>query len=126
MRMANEQTGQILTGKLDRSTLWTALEECLRIGAEAAEFKTVGVLFGWAWGNDYEDWEVLELPWSQVLNRVREAEEKEYGSISQDDLFLSIGDDKFTFCHESDIHFPVEPVTVTGERICGYLRRLMK
>ncbi len=31
---------------------------------------------------------------------------------------------KILFCHERDIHFPADPVTGTGKRMCEYLRTL--
>jgi hypothetical protein len=75
----------------------------------------VGVVFGFAWGNlIYEqDWIELDLTGSELRSRVAEAEAAGLGSISTDDLTITLPalGVKRHYCHEADIHVTAEDVT---------------
>jgi hypothetical protein len=76
--------------------------------ARSAGWAELKVLFGFAWGNDVYtgDWIEEILTPDQLLQRVEAAEQKGYGRIGGDDLFVTpiVTGVQHTFCHESDIH----------------------
>ena len=75
---------------------------------ESRPSERVGVVFGFAWGNEiYEhDWLELDLTGSELRARVAEAEAASLGKIGTDDLYIklpALGVDR-QYCHEADIH----------------------
>lgn len=75
---------------------------------ESKPSEKVGVVFGFAWGNEiYErDWLELDLTGSELRARVAEAEAAGLGQIGSDDLYIKLpglGVER-QYCHEADIH----------------------
>lgn len=75
---------------------------------ESRPSERVGVLFGFAWGNEiYEhDWLELDLTGSELRSRVAKAEAAGLGKIGSDDLYIklpALGVER-RYCHEADIH----------------------
>lgn len=75
---------------------------------ESRPAERVGVVFGFAWGNEiYEgDWLELSLTGGELRARVAEAEAAGLGKIGSDDLYIklpALGIER-QYCHEADIH----------------------
>jgi hypothetical protein len=75
---------------------------------ESRPSERVGVVFGFAWGNEiYEhDWLELDLTGSELRFRVEEAEAAGLGRVGTDDLYIKlpvIGAER-QYCHEADVH----------------------
>ena len=75
---------------------------------ESRPAEKVGVVFGFAWGNEiYErDWVELDLTGSELRSRVADAEAAGLGKIGSDDLYIklpALGVER-QYCHEADIH----------------------
>ncbi len=69
------------------------------------------VLFGYAWGNDYypdNEWFYESVKLSGLKSKIFEIEQRNIGSLSNDDLFITVAGFEFLFCHESDIHISFE------------------
>jgi len=98
---------------------------------ESRPSERVGVVFGFAWGNEiYErDWLELDLTGSELRTRVAEAEAAGLGRIGADDLYITLpalGVER-QYCHEADIHVTAEDAShpyVEAERqrwlACGW------
>jgi hypothetical protein len=75
----------------------------------------LSVMFGFAWGNDIyaSDWLEELLSPSELRARVQSAEEAGLGSISDDDLYVTVAKTglRYTFCHENDIHVEGDPTS---------------
>ncbi|GAB4093023.1 hypothetical protein GCM10028786_19500 [Flaviaesturariibacter terrae] len=90
--------------------------------------KTVDLLFGWPWGNEYGGWTPFQIGLDEILTKISEAEASGAGTFKEDDL--SIIADKpqieLLFCHEYDLHldFNDENTIVAAIldhwRTCGY------
>ena len=65
------------------------------------------VLFGFAWGIDYypgNEWPYETVKLQNLEAKILEVEQRNIGSLTNDDLFVKVGGIEFQFCHESDIH----------------------
>lgn len=65
------------------------------------------VLFGFAWGNDYypgNEWLDEEIELKSLIQKVKEVEASNIGTIGKDDLFVKVQELEFRFCHDSDVH----------------------
>lgn len=68
---------------------------------------TCGILFGYAWGNDYypgDRWDFETIPTDSVVTKVEEVESRGIGKLGSNDLFLEFPGWTFRFCNNSDIH----------------------
>lgn len=79
----------------------------------------VKVLFGFAWGNQFFDWQPQRMSILQLNRAVQEGETKRFGKIGNDDLILSLESDnsEILLCHEGDIHIYFDQVTPFIEAI---------
>ncbi|MBX7153029.1 hypothetical protein K1X84_15485 [bacterium] len=66
----------------------------------------IELLFGFAWGNEYRDWEALEISPNDISTEIEKAELTKLGALGKDDVFITIEslETQVVFCHESDIH----------------------
>jgi len=72
-------------------------------------FQFCYVLVGSSWGNKYHittNWDYEKVSFSELLNKVNYLEDKEYGKLGSDDLFIKFDSlpIEFLFCNDSDIH----------------------
>ena len=114
--------GERLTDELPEAAIKSAFGRMVDIGIQYGD--KVTVLFGFAWGNYIYDWKDQVMSWAELSEAVTNAEENGDGSIGSDDLYLTVGEDKFTFCHHSDIHYPDQPTTKLGKALWDYLETL--
>lgn len=112
------ETREIIATPPEGGDIRAEFDRFLALAGER-DWNQLTVLFGFAWGNDaYEDnWIEEVMSPAELKARVDALEENEYGSISDDDLFVTIGEHgtQFTFCHENDIHIkgvPDDPILV--------------
>ena len=117
-------TDKLITDVLSKEQIRLAFQQVLQIGERESDNRTIRVLFGFAWGNEYNDWNEITIAWSDVNELVKKVEGENYGSIGSDDFFLYIEDDEIQFCHESDIHFPNNPKGIVSTMICNFLKTL--
>ncbi len=83
------------------------------------------VLVGSAWGMDYHttpNWNYDNSILSELLDKVKYLEDKDYGRLGSDDLFLKFENlqIEFLFCNDSDIHIKF---TETSEIIESFYER---
>jgi hypothetical protein len=95
-----EKDYDLLSRNLTEEEVWSSFDwilGCLsRHGVTA-----VLVVFGYDWG-DWQD-ETVEL--DNLRSRVKEAEAQELGSLSTDDLFITVENViQIQYCHHADIH----------------------
>lgn len=103
MKLTREIIARPKDGDDIRDEFFRFLEE-----ADEKKWGSLGVLFGFAWGNYayVDNWIEEELNVDELRLRVQELEGRGDGSISEDDLFVTVGATgiQHTFCHENDIH----------------------
>lgn len=104
VRRTVEYAETIVTGILSRSQVKQDMEalvdRCARLGVEQVQ-----VLFGFAWGADYRDWQTVTMPPSELPQEVQAAEAATHGALGADDLWIeSRGAWRVQYCHEGDIH----------------------
>jgi hypothetical protein len=97
---------QVLTCALERAALERELDEIVRYFSERG-LHSCRILFGFAWGNAYYPepaWQDEEILFSDLRRKVGEVEASGIGRIGRDDLFVTVDDIEFQFCHDSDLH----------------------
>ena len=113
----------LATKELEPLELRSLLERIVQLGVDSSE-ENVRLLFGFAWGNFYGDWNEIVCNWSEVIAHVDVVEAEEHGSLGTDDLYIYIGEDEFQFCHHGDIHYPAESKTDLGGKVRALLSSL--
>lgn len=122
---AQEGPGIRNTRILGREEIMTALQDVVRIGAEASGATCIGLQFGWSWALELDLWKVRTVTWEEVMPALLEVELAGHGKLGDNDLSLHIGPDIIEFCHHGDIHLPADPVTPGGIAICRHLSSLL-
>lgn len=82
--------------------------------------KTCGVLFGFAWGNDYypgNEWDHVNIPLAKLVEEVERVESLGWGRVGADDLFVTLDElaVELRFCHEADLHLTFQAGAELGE-----------
>jgi hypothetical protein len=90
---------------LSRPDLQADLRALLEV-AEQEQILSLSVLFGFAWGIEYRDYEYFDIGPSEILAEVSEAERREVGMLGNDDLVIRDRGEQWEvlYCHEADIH----------------------
>jgi hypothetical protein len=101
---------EVVTGTLEENQVRAELRYLIAHFSNSGE-DSCDVLFGFAWGNDYypgNEWPYESVKLSSLDSKISEVENRNIGSLANDDLFIKVGDISFQFCHESDIHISFE------------------
>jgi hypothetical protein len=98
---------EIITDPLDAEDLWTDLRINLALLQEM-NITEILLLFGFAWGNSVYSGDWVDEPTNpgQVLIQVASAEQNKYGSLGNDNLYITVPalDARLQYSYESDIH----------------------
>ena len=116
MNYANNQITRLLpldNLQTELSSILDALESCRIIQIE--------LLFGFAWGNEYLNWEPIRVRPEQMSSEIQKAETTSSGKFGKDDLFITLVDEptQVLFCHEGDIHLSYDETTEFVKRVIG-------
>ena len=100
------KTREILTYPLSTAQFWEEFRYFVDY-FDQRNFNSCGVLFGFAWGIEYypdKDWEYEEMPIRELEERIVELEQRGFGQIGNNDVFIQIADVEFRFCNDCDVH----------------------
>lgn len=101
---------EVVTGILEENQVRAELRYLIEHFSKSGE-ESCDVLYGFAWGNDYysgNEWPCESVKLSSLESKVAAVEQRNIGSLANDDLFIKVGGIEFLFCHESDIHISFE------------------
>jgi hypothetical protein len=63
------------------------------------------VMFGYAWGNDINNWKYCKYSKQDLFKQLEVAKMTGVGVIGKDDIWIKISDNiEIQFCHHGDIH----------------------
>ena len=84
-----------------RQELWSTINLL-----ERHNIKNVEILFGFAWGNEYQNWTPYIVDVSSIESEISKAEALKVGFIGDDDFYITHEgyEIEILFCHECDIH----------------------
>jgi hypothetical protein len=98
---------EVVTDPLDTADLWADLRENLRL-IQQMELEQVHLFFGYSWGKHIYEGRWVEIPIhpAQVEQRIVDAEQKQYGSVGDDNFYIRIPDIevRLEYTYETDIH----------------------
>ena len=66
----------------------------------------VEILFGFAWGNEYNNWNSMPIRTDSILSEIVKAESMGVGELGRDDFYITCTNlqTEILFCHETDVH----------------------
>ena len=98
---------ELVTDPLGAEDLWADLKENVGFLKESGYAEAM-VFFGYGWGEHiYEDkWKEVPVPLDDLEARIRDAENKGFGSLGKDNLYFTIEDIpiRLSYSYESVIH----------------------
>jgi len=103
---------EITTRSLSNASIWEELSFVSKSMQKLGHDRCL-VLFGFAWGDEYYEsnvWKEEEIPFANLVEKVKHVRQSGIGNLGWDDLFLRIPDPRmeFRFCNDSDIHLSYE------------------
>lgn len=111
-----EWKNEIVTQTLPVESIWVDLRGLIQ-RLEKYDIGSIEVLFGFAWGNYFLNWQPLNISPRSLEKEIRKAEEQEAGELGDHDLFITVKefDLHIQYCHESDIHLSYNETNIFVE-----------
>lgn len=89
----------------------TMLAELNAFCSESVSLGHAHLALRFGWDSDvefHELWKPHQLPISEALARIKEADEQGIVKLGESDILLSVSGVELTLCHESDLHLKGE------------------